>query len=641
VTRRKDTSPRSHGQINLSQAVSNYGVGAVCELRSFFEAKAKLNSVMIAGQDWWVTKDLKRISEPTLAKSLNVKYLVEPPLQDDDEGSWNQIPAARFPRWLVCSKCERLGMVGREFSDLNMTQPECNDSKCKGKGVPARLVRACFHQAKDGDNTAPTGHIDDFPWVWWAFSLPKREACSSPKLYLISTGKSSSLAGLRVECRCPECRGLVGRTLEDVFGQIAYTSCTGRRPWLNDEDPIQCNRQMRVLLRGASNIYFAVTPSAISIPPFSASLVRRIDEECRLVVDSVGKLPMETLVSMVTNFIPYITKSYSEDQIAHALLVLANPEAVQVVKSDQEQRLNERVALRQGMPEESIGKSEFVAEPTSKSELSDSSILDDKVEHLVRVTRLREVRVLRGFTRVVPPPSGDLYTTPCAPIARKAVNWLPAFEVRGEGIYIELSNDKVGRWEALDSVKKRTRLMHYNQQEARRINGLPPLIDSELPSSRLIMVHTLAHLLMKQLSLECGYSNASLRERLYVIDHQQAEEMRSSESAGFLIYTSTSDADGTLGGLVRQGTTHRLEQLLKSSIESAGWCSSDPLCIESTGQGADARNLAACHACCLLSETSCETGNRDLDRGFLIGTDKNPELGFFRELISLEENSHG
>ena len=596
---------------------------------------------MIAGQDWWVTKDLKRISEPTLAKSLNVKYLVEPPLQDDDEGSWNQIPAARFPRWLVCSKCERLGMVGREFSDLNMTQPECNDSKCKGKGVPARLVRACFHQAKDGDNTAPTGHIDDFPWVWWAFSLPKREACSSPKLYLISTGKSSSLAGLRVECRCPECRGLVGRTLEDVFGQIAYTSCTGRRPWLNDEDPIQCNRQMRVLLRGASNIYFAVTPSAISIPPFSASLVRRIDEECRLVVDSVGKLPMETLVSMVTNFIPYITKSYSEDQIAHALLVLANPEAVQVVKSDQEQRLNERVALRQGMPEESIGKSEFVAEPTSKSELSDSSILDDKVEHLVRVTRLREVRVLRGFTRVVPPPSGDLYTTPCAPIARKAVNWLPAFEVRGEGIYIELSNDKVGRWEALDSVKKRTRLMHYNQQEARRINGLPPLIDSELPSSRLIMVHTLAHLLMKQLSLECGYSNASLRERLYVIDHQQAEEMRSSESAGFLIYTSTSDADGTLGGLVRQGTTHRLEQLLKSSIESAGWCSSDPLCIESTGQGADARNLAACHACCLLSETSCETGNRDLDRGFLIGTDKNPELGFFRELISLEENSHG
>lgn len=633
----KKTPPRSHGQINLGQAVSSYGIGAVCELRSFYQAKAKLNSAMIAGLDWWKDDELNRISEPTLAKSLNVRYLREPPIQiqEEDEGSWIQIPAARFPRTLVCNKCERLGIVSKEFSDMNMTQPVCNNITCGGKGVPARLVRACFHQAKDGDNDAPTGHIDDFPWKWWAFSEQKdRNACNSPQLYLKSTGKSSSLAGLRVECRCPECKGKVGRTLKNVFGQSAFTKCTARRPWLNDNDPNGCTRQMRVLLRGASNVYFAVTPSAISIPPYSEALVRKIDDECRMIVDSVGKFPIEMLVSQVINFIPFLKDCYSENQIAHALEVLGDADAIKAVKSDLEQRLNERVAIRQGMPEENRGKSEFVAVPTDSEELSDCEGLGGNFDHLVRVTRLREVRVLRGFTRVVPPSGGDLYTVACAPISRNKMDWLPAFEVRGEGIYLELNNEKVAAWESFHSVDERLDLIHRNQQNARKANNLPPLNESELPSGRFIMTHTLAHLLMKQLSLECGYSSASLRERLYVFDEHIAREMKTSTSAGLMIYTSTSDADGTLGGLVRQGTPERLQQLLASAIESARWCSSDPLCIESKGQGVDARNLAACHACCLLSETSCETGNRDLDRALLIGTNEHPELGFFRDIIS-------
>ena len=61
------------------------------------------------------------------------------------------------------------------------------------------------------------------------------------------------------------------------------------------------------------------------------------------------------------------------------------------------------------------------------------------------------------------------------------------------------------------------------------------------------------------------------------------------------------------------------ESVLRQALLDALNCSSDPLCIESKGQGVDALNLAACHACALLPETSCEEGNRLLDRLLLVG----------------------
>jgi hypothetical protein len=99
-----------------------------------------------------------------------------------------------------------------------------------------------------------------------------------------------------------------------------------------------------------------------------------------------------------------------------------------------------------------------------------------------------------------------------------------------------------------------------------------------------------------------------------------------------LIYTASGDSEGTMGGLVRQGKPGRLEPTIRRAIQHAAWCSSDPVCIETTGQGADNTNLAACHGCALLPETSCEEGNRVLDRALLIGIPDRPELGFFRQI---------
>ena len=285
------------------------------------------------------------------------------------------------------------------------------------------------------------------------------------------------------------------------------------------------------------------------------------------------------------------------------------------------------------------GAPEFVAHVISEEQLEATPLLSDQLNKLVQVTRLREVRALRGFTRIAAPMGSDPYHIRCAPIWRGDTNWLPAVEVRGEGVYIELDKVKVAAWEQRPAVHRRIGVLHQNIQDAHSQRGLPPADPDALPSARYVLAHTLAHLLIKQMSLECGYSSASLRERLYVFDGRTGTGVGQAKSAGLLIYTSTSDADGTLGGLVRQGIPRRMEELFRSALEGARWCSSDPLCIESTGQGADARNLSACHACCLLSETSCENGNRDLDRGLLVGTQNEPKIAFFEQFTALHSGA--
>jgi hypothetical protein len=105
--------------------------------------------------------------------------------------------------------------------------------------------------------------------------------------------------------------------------------------------------------------------------------------------------------------------------------------------------------------------------------------------------------------------------------------------------------------------------------------------------------------------------------------------------AGLLIYTATTDSDGTLGGLQRQGKAARIEGILQRGLEAMEWCSSDPLCISDMMGAGASFSIAACHSCVLTPETSCETFNRFLDRGLLVGTPDSPAAGFFAELVHL------
>lgn len=250
--------------------------------------------------------------------------------------------------------------------------------------------------------------------------------------------------------------------------------------------------------------------------------------------------------------------------------------------------------------------------------------LTSRFSKICLVHKLRETRALSGFTRILPPDgqtgSDRLRELKLDP----RIDWLPAIVVRGEGLFLEFSSAKLKKW--LDDepeILKRVEGLNQRYNLGRVLRG-----QEQRPiSPKFVMMHTLAHVLINQLSFDCGYGSASLRERIYCDFKDQSRPMQ-----GVLIYTASGDSEGTMGGLVRQGQPDRFEATLLRAIRNASWCSSDPVCIESAGQGADNANLAACHGCCLLPETSCEEGNRLLDRALLVGTPENPTLGFFNSL---------
>jgi len=259
------------------------------------------------------------------------------------------------------------------------------------------------------------------------------------------------------------------------------------------------------------------------------------------------------------------------------------------------------------------------------------------IERVNLVERLRETRVFYGFDRLEP---GSLPLAGMPDAAMKLLfrnppqhvhdRWLPAVEVFGEGIYIELKEARLTNWRQKNSGWLAERLSDsFVMRLAGAFSTLPPLSAPDRSwASRYLTVHTLAHLLINQLVFECGYGTASLRERLYISDDPNAP------MAGILIYTAAGDSEGTLGGLVRLGREERLGPLVNRALSRASWCSADPVCSENLGgQGSRLANLAACHACALLPETSCETINHGLDRAMIVGLPGNRSVGIMAELV--------
>ncbi len=615
------------GKISRSQAVTTYGPGALYELRTF-KRGAIANSVIIAGTDNWDEDEMQGVSEPTLASSLGVERFFVPPSAEDGDNSV-PIPAYRFPEWLECSQCKRIGHINMHFDEEIDAPPSCSANDCNGYGVPTRLVVACYSDDKSNSGVSP-GHIDNFPWIWWAHSQSDKDNCDNPEIYLLNEGKKAGISGLVVSCKSCES----SRSLGDVFQAKALKNieCKGYRPWLGSkkDDGVcePCERPVRVLLRGASNIYFPVAASAISIPPLSSKLIQEIEIRGRAILTALKKshtngetINYEQYIALFQNGIPGFRR-YESDQIGMAIDILlenASSDGEKLTESQQKNR--ERQALVNEFSDEGQLEDDFENEVLDKEDLYGTDLLIDYLGVLSKVHRLREVRAIRGFQRVENSPVADNYTQLCAPISRYKQDWLPAIENRGEGIYFELSGEKLDKWEQNEMVTERIRPLVINYLSYCDEHGVD--VDMNMVEPAFLMIHTLSHLLIKQLSLECGYSSASIRERLYYGENDD------NKWCGVLLYTAGSSADGTLGGLVRQGEPKNLDIMMASALENAQWCSSDPLCIESEGQGVDALNLAACHACVLVSETSCEQRNLLLDRALLVGTPENPEIGFF------------
>ena len=598
------SSKRAIGDVRPSQVITTFGPGAIVDLQTL--------SVIVAGIDGWHVDEDLVIHEPRLQRALKVKrFFSAEPASGNYFTKRGTVPTFLFPRYQVCThpECATLSEPGEELVEYNekTQEMECKAPNCKGRGkfraptIPAPFVVAC-----------PSGHIDDFPWR--AYVHRDADTNCKKRMRLVYSGTTGSVSDIWIYCACD-----AKRSVSDAFGEnrsLALGECTRKRPWLGikNKDPHECKHagQLRAIQRGATNGWFPLVRSALSIKE-AASPIGQALKKCPQhqveKIDSQEKL--QALLDM--EMFPTLAEFKAED-IWQTLL----KERGEIETDEIDLRLPEWNAFRDIEGSNQGDQSDFFLEA---GEVPD--FLAGKVDRIVLARKLLEVRALTSFTRIdyASGMDDDGMGASRAPIYKERQDWLPAVEVRGEGIFLELKEEALATWEAEPAVKKRAAAIEQKYKEWAAERGVDA---DDFPGARYVLLHSLAHVLMRQLALDCGYSESSVRERIYSSTDPERK------MAGILLYTASADSEGSLGGLVDLGTKERLPNLIYNALENAKRCSSDPLCADHQPDVHATINGAACHACVLAPETSCEAFNRFLDRNFLVPTMAYSDMAYFK-----------
>ncbi len=619
--------------IRRSQLIKTSGVGSMV-------TGTDGTSLLVAGLDHWYESQYGQpnpqefeVREWRLERMLGVSHFRLPPdfRESGDNNRYISIPALRFPRWHRCLLCNKL--VKLKLTDSSQGK----SLKCpKNSGRPCRLYQVPMVAV------CSNGHLEDFPFMEWVHR-DMHPKCHED-LEMCATGKGFSLSSIEIKCKkCGKERTLYGLVESDIYHAIKisddeYYMCQGHKPWLGDGAPTsKCENPMFLSMRTATNVYFPNTIASLFIPKdLNTGDLRHILESPQYL--KIIKTLLRTGVKPTAQVLrdnqqTDPLKPYTDEEIDTVLQqiiedILSKP-SMEKPKLEGEQLLPDEDLLDEEYSVLSKAKSRKTSSKSQDliTERMDLDAYDAKVaeylESVVLVKKLRVTRVFIGFSRYqyseAPLDPTMLWRNP----PDRENMWLPADVTYGEGIFLALNSDKLQQWESIEAIKQRVELIKNNIPESSNMYHL-----RRLAYPRHVLLHTLAHLLMRRLAFESGYSLASLHERIYSMGNM----------AGILIYTSEGDVKGTLGGLVRMGLPRKLEGVFLRALEEATWCSSDPVCMESVGNdssGLTSFNLAACHACALLPETSCEHMNHLLDRALVVGTPRDPDLGFFKDLVSV------
>ncbi len=628
------THRRRVGAVRPSHLMFTTGVGSLVDLPNF--------SVIVRGLDDWSydSVEYEPVTEPRLLAAVrglkecrDVTQLRPAPwldgLDQDPSGPASRIgvPVAPFPTWLRCTACDTLASLeSHEFGFENARARRPQDARffhrdCPRKkggrpplAVAARFVLACTQ-----------GHLDDFPYAKF---VHRGGECATgavhPKLRMDDRGGN---LGANVQVRCVPCGER--RNMRDVFGRFAaerLPGCRARHPHLATFEPGGCTSELKVLVVGASNQWFGKVLSALAVPRTGASeLQTKVEHNW----EALKSLPGPQMLPYARENVPAL-REFSRWSDHEIWAVIEQQRAA----SQDTQPADEYVDLR--TPEWEVFSAGQLPEPTDDFTLRRNpdgvpGRLKDLYADVIQVERLREVRALVGFTRLDAPDPDDPDLVTLAPLARSKAGWVPASEVRGEGIFLRMPENLLRAWQ--QRVEESYALREHESAYARfrrnrysdRISG--PFDEMRLwPGTRYLALHTLSHLLIRTIALECGYSAASLAERIYAGTDDDPR-------AGILIYTAVPDAEGTLGGLVSLAEEEPLVRLTRRALADARHCSSDPLCAERLPhEPADFLHGAACHVCLFVSETTCERGNRFLDRRFVVPLGDEPELALFPDV---------
>lgn len=568
------------GELRPNQIITTFGPGSIVD--------AVKDSVTVLDIPFWKHKGQK-IIDGRLASYLGVDCFYMPRTSFSGD-----IPVISFPYWHVCSKygCERL-FDARESFELDkylafgVTCPDCNRT-----AYPSRFITIC-----------EDGHMADFPWKWWAH---RGNSNCNGKLKLYSIGNTSTLGDMWVECSCGAKRSMSGATQKENFENI---SCVGHHPFRPHSRNQRCSKPVIPSQRGASNVYFAVSRSAISIPPWVNPLYTLIDEHIRQIEDYKNDFGEEGLKRIYERYF----SAFPRDEFDKAL----NKRLNDIKEFTEIKQMEYNAIIHHDDPAYQSNKKHFKAEEDPLP-----NYLKPYFSRIIRITRLREVRVLLGFTRVdAPDPDAEADKQPNVVKLTKARNerWLPATEINGEGIFIEFNKDSLSEWLNSDAVKELSTQYSNTYKEFCSSKDWTVSVDR---NATYVLMHTFAHLLIKQMALSSGYSSAAIRERIYFGDSM----------AGVLLYTGSSDKEGSLGGLVELGNIEQITTIMQDAFQEALTCTNDPECMSSLPAGNNS-NGAACHSCCMVSETACENGNRMLDRGLVVPLSEREKCSYFKELV--------
>ncbi len=604
-----------------SSLIGPWGVGAIVPFPND-------ESLMIAGLDAWRYNNPQPfvIKDSRLTKRLGVSELRWPPdFRENNADPQNcnlKIPAVRFPTWHYCPFCGQM-----KQTTYYETQPLCDaiqwkegrkcsaEKKFRKKMIPERFIVIC-----------PEGHIDDFPVAEWVhYESGHQYDPDTCQIRRSTGGASANLTGVFYQCTCGAKKSMAGAMRKGALDKMGYR-CKATKPWLGITDEEICKAKtedVKVVLRGATNVWFADTWSSISIPIDDVVVRRKIVGILNEWFDTVNASRINGELNRDYINLIAVKEGVNADELYQAFVdrtdnMQANDDIDENISED-EYRLQEYRVLCK-----SSGSDAMDFHSINHSIIQYNQVIHKYFESISLVPKLRETRAFVGFSRLEPNQKTISERKKELRLGT-AEDWLPAVEVYGEGIFFKFDGNRLAEWAKQPEVQKRidslNQAYHRSKFGGNIIGNLRP---------EYVLIHTFAHLIINQLSFDCGYGSSSIRERIYC--EKMSNEL---EMCGVLIYTASGDSEGSLGGLVRQGEEGRLEDTIASAIENASWCTSDPICIQSAGQGSESLNLAACHNCALLPETCCENGNRLLDRGVVVGTLTNPELGYFNDLRNM------
>ena len=613
----------NHGR---SKLISSYGgVGSVIDTPDA--------SIIIETFDNWGYPDffdseIKKhiILDDRLVNRLRVrfpklKHLVSIPIEEDDWKTDVQPQANYFPKWFYCPRCKRFMPLkqwkdhwkGRQEFDLQCFNPEC-------KGEHLEQIRFVM--------TCDDGHIQDLPWEFWnnrepiienekeadnntdneqetksKIRLKYEKCCSEQELYYKISNENTDLSGIHIECK--KCNK--SATLKGIFG--FSQKCGGRKYWLGFQNGEYrgdvCEQKVAVKIKTSNSVYYANALSSLWIPE---KQILHLTTEARTEIDAIVN---------DEDFEPKDLEKYSRRSGISIEMINQYLEGADITYIPD-------IVYRQSeydyfLDQQSGNKAIKFRQINVKNQLYG-------FEKLIKIDRLKKITVQTSFTRNEPIDTDSIlivddnryeYKVKRQSISKNSfeTRLLPAIENYGEGILFVLDEKKLKEWEQNDTIKERIKVIQTHAEDS---DWQFHKIEAKKLTARKILIHTLSHLFIREFEYVCGYPMSSLQERLYVSENMY----------GFLI-SAYDGTDGYLGGLTKLcNNLDKLQEIITSALQRAKDCSLDPICYENEGQGVAQLNLAACHSCTLIPDTSCEMSNLFLDRRLVIDN----EFGYFKNI---------